>query len=117
MGKQMMTILDRLCAAAAVISLAILAPSTASANRIELTAGQATFISYKDEIALHANDGSMTIVGEFLSHQNATYRVKTALGEVWIDAATVQCEGVNCPSTADVLAGINAAENVLLSAD
>jgi len=105
---------DRVSGLFSLIALAIVIPSVASANRIDLSLAQPTMINCEDEVQLHANDGSMSIQGELVAYDKGVFRLKTALGDMAIDAATVRCEGAACPTPADVLGDIQATENVSL---
>ena len=49
------------------------------------------------EVTLKSSDGSVNLVGEFLTFEENTYVIRTALGELRISAARVRCEGDSCP--------------------
>ena len=57
-----------------------------------------TTIASAQEIELRAKDGSLTIKGELLSAENRQYKIKTIMGEIVVDADTMECRGDGCPS-------------------
>jgi len=51
-----------------------------------------------DIVNLTSPDGNFSASGEFVSFENGTYTIRTVLGDMSIPAATVICDGVDCPS-------------------
>lgn len=60
---------------------AVMASSNASAQEIELT----------------AKDGSMTLKGDLIGFEDRKYTIRTQLGELVIDADSMDCAGAACP--------------------
>ncbi|MFQ5622992.1 MAG: substrate-binding domain-containing protein [Paracoccaceae bacterium] len=48
-------------------------------------------------ISLVSPDGSISVSGELLDFDGETYRVRTAAGDVRVDASSVSCQGDDCP--------------------
>lgn len=61
-----------------------------------------------EQIALKSADGTLNLVGEFVSFENDIYTIRTTLGELNISASRVRCEGAACP-TFDVDADVEIA--------
>jgi len=49
------------------------------------------------EIELKAKDGSITLRGELVGFENRQYTIRTQLGELVIDADSMNCTGADCP--------------------
>jgi phosphate transport system substrate-binding protein len=50
------------------------------------------------EVTLKSFDGSISVTGEFVSFDGTSYRIRSAIGEMTIDAFQVSCEGADCPA-------------------
>lgn len=61
---------------------------------VAMILGAGTAIS---QVALTTQDGSVSISGELVSFENNQYTLRTILGELIIDGATVTCTGEDCP--------------------
>lgn len=63
--------------------------------------------AFAADVTLKSSDGTVNIVGEFLSFDENAYFIRTGLGELRISAERVRCEGAACPvfetATADVV--------------
>lgn len=59
------------------------------------------------EVTLKSSDGTVNLVGEFVSFEDNSYVIRTGLGELRVSAERVRCEGADCPefdvATADVV--------------
>lgn len=51
-----------------------------------------------DNVNLKSLDGSIDINGEFVGVENNTFIIRTAFGELEIDADRVRCTGIGCPN-------------------
>ena len=49
------------------------------------------------EVTLKAHDGSMSMTGDLVSFDGQSYVIKSAIGEVSVDAFQVICVGADCP--------------------
>lgn len=49
------------------------------------------------DVLLKAHDGSISMSGELLEFTGDSYRLRSAIGEITIDAAKVECIGEACP--------------------
>ncbi len=67
---------------------AALAAATGTAATGTATAGTVTLKSF---------DGSISLTGELLSFDGTNYTLKSAIGEMTIDALQVSCDGADCP--------------------
>jgi phosphate transport system substrate-binding protein len=75
--------------------------------------GLAPATALSGEIALRSPDGAIDFEGEFLEFDDGYYVVRTALGDLRVSTARVDCEGAACPhvkpADADIrFAGSNA---------
>jgi phosphate transport system substrate-binding protein len=50
------------------------------------------------EVSLRSADGTVNLVGEFVTFTDNNYVIRTALGELRIAASRVSCEGADCPT-------------------
>lgn len=50
------------------------------------------------EVSLRSSDGTINVVGEFVSFENNTYTVRTGLGDLQVSAERVSCAGAACPA-------------------
>jgi len=73
-------------------------------------------VGFADGITLSTTDGSVNIVGEFVSFEDGHYTVRTDLGEMRVAAAQVICKGNDClPVTPQInVAGADAAGMTLM---
>ncbi len=60
-----------------------------------------------DEVALKSADGTVNLVGDFVSFEDDHYVIRTALGDLRISAARVRCEGAACPQFETAEADLN----------
>lgn len=68
-------------------------------SKIALCAALSTASSvWAQEVELIAKDGSMTLTGELVSSEGRKYTIKTALGEIVVDADSMECRGTACPA-------------------
>ncbi len=72
----------KMSAAGLALASAFLAPSAALAQNVTLV----------------STDGTINVTGEFISFENDTYVLRTALGDLRIAASSVICEGAACPT-------------------
>ncbi|MEE9452959.1 MAG: phosphate ABC transporter substrate-binding/OmpA family protein [Paracoccaceae bacterium] len=80
-----------------------------------LTVGNTLATSTAAEtITLNANDGSISVSGEFVDYVDGNYKILTTLGELVLSADTVTCEGLGCP---DLTPAIVAADVVFAGSD
>ncbi|MBB5721220.1 phosphate transport system substrate-binding protein [Loktanella ponticola] len=49
------------------------------------------------EITLTSDDGTVNLVGEFLEFKDDAYAIRTGLGDLWVAASKVRCDGDACP--------------------
>lgn len=63
--------------------------------------------AFADQVTLKSTDGTINVVGEFVEFADDSYIVRTALGDLRINASRVVCEGAACPTFSDVTAGVN----------
>ena len=63
--------------------------------------------AFADQVTLKSTDGTINVVGEFIEFADDSYIVRTALGDLRINASRVVCEGAACPTFNDVTAGVN----------
>jgi phosphate transport system substrate-binding protein len=72
------------------------------------------------EVTLKARDGSMSMTGELISFDGQAYTIRSAIGEVSVDAQQVDCIGADCPATLAnsdiVVSGSKTVGSVLLPA-
>ncbi len=52
------------------------------------------------EVTLKSHDGSMSMTGDLVSYDGQSYVIKSAIGEVSVDAFRVDCIGADCPQSA-----------------
>lgn len=50
----------------------------------------------KPEVTLTSLDGQVQLIGRVLEFSGTEYLLKTEVGEIWIDASQVSCEGDGC---------------------
>ena len=50
------------------------------------------------DVTLISTDGTINVTGQFVSFENDTYVLRTALGDLRIAASSVICEGAACPT-------------------
>lgn len=53
--------------------------------------------SFAQNVVLQTNDGSTTLKGELVLFEDGFYTIKTALGQMRLSAARVNCQGDACP--------------------
>lgn len=67
---------------------------------LPIKAAIATFFlassAFAQEVVLTSNDGLFSARGEFVKFENNIYTIKTVIGNIEVDAATVSCEGEAC---------------------
>jgi phosphate transport system substrate-binding protein len=51
-----------------------------------------------EEVSLKSSDGTVNLVGEFVEFVDNSYVIRTALGELRVNAANIRCEGEACPT-------------------
>ncbi len=80
-------------------------------NLVSATALSAALITpaatMAGEVSLKSADGTVNLVGEFVSFTDNNYVIRTALGELRIAASRVSCEGADCPTFGVADADIN----------
>ena len=54
--------------------------------------------SLAQDVTLVSTDGTINVSGQFISFENDTYVLRTALGDLRIAASSVICEGAACPT-------------------
>ena len=54
--------------------------------------------SLAQDVTLVSTDGTINVTGQFISFENDTYVLRTALGDLRIAASSVICEGAACPT-------------------
>lgn len=78
-----------------------------SVATVALVAGfLAPTVSMALDVTLTSTDGTITVSGEFIDLVDDTYIVRTALGDLRIDASNMICEGEGCPTFEDVSADV-----------
>lgn len=74
--------------------------------RVKLTglvaAGMALMMAFgtaraQPTVTLRSNDGATQVTGELLNYDGTTYKVRTGVGTITLQAAQVSCEGAGCP--------------------
>lgn len=78
----------------------------ASVAGIAMAAGLALPIAANAEVTLKSADGTVNVVGEFISFEDGTYIVRTLLGDMRVAANRVRCEGADCPTFDDAAADV-----------
>ena len=58
------------------------------------------------EVTLKSADGAINISGQLLEHSDTSYKIKTALGELNIASAGIECIGSGCPEVKVVNADV-----------
>ena len=73
-------------------------------------------LGFADGMALSTSDGSVNIVGEFVSFEDGHYTVRTDLGDMRVAAAQVICAGAGClPDAPKInIAGVDAVGMTLM---
>lgn len=61
------------------------------------------------EVTLKAHDGSMELKGEFIDFDGQNYTIRSAIGEMSVDGARVECLGSDCPVIPEALLGFSVA--------
>lgn len=56
-----------------------------------------TSSAFADTVRLRSEDGTVDILGKFISYENELYNVQTTLGPVLFYAAQYYCIGAACP--------------------
>lgn len=81
-----------------------------SAATVALVAGLlAPSVSMAADVTLTSTDGTITVSGEFVDLVDDTYIIRTALGDLRIDASNMICEGEACPQFENVEADVTIA--------
>ncbi|MEM8537184.1 MAG: hypothetical protein AAGF56_04905 [Pseudomonadota bacterium] len=50
-----------------------------------------------DDVTLVFNDTNLTLVGELVAADSASYVIRVPLGDMHVPAQLVTCEGADCP--------------------
>ncbi len=62
--------------------------------------------AFADEVTLKSTDGTINVVGEFIDFADDSYIVRTALGDLRINASRAVCEGAACPTFGNASADV-----------
>ncbi|WP_090209917.1 phosphate ABC transporter substrate-binding/OmpA family protein [Yoonia litorea] len=71
---------------------------TSAASLALASAFLAPSASLAQDVTLVSTDGTINVTGQFISFENETYVLRTALGDLRIAASSVICEGAACPT-------------------
>lgn len=62
-----------------------------------------------EKVTLKSADGTLNLVGDFVEFKDDNYTIRTSLGDLRISASRVRCEGAACPVLGGVEAGVTIA--------
>lgn len=56
--------------------------------------------AFAETVRLRSNDGTVDVLGEYVSYEGAQYLIDTSLGPILFDAEEYWCLGTACPTDA-----------------